>query len=247
LFWPDNLKEAESELERAQKLAPDLPHTLEYLALTHVMLGKPLEALSDAQQAVRVDPLSPINRAVLAQMLYVNNRCNEALPILDRLSALKPPLHRVVIARGLCFANEGRWSEAEQAVHDQAMHGERHATSMLGFSLARIGRRNEALQIRTKLRDLAKTNPGALFDVAVVSYGLGDTDDAIMDIDKAKTIGPFPYELLGPVFGSLRLDSRFRSILRRRGIQLAPGVVLARTPGCAPSGVIGVGSVTLCR
>ncbi len=217
-FWLIDPQLAESELNRSLKLDPHLPHTLEYLALTHTLLGKSREALIDAQRAVANDPLSPINRATLAQMLYVNGRCEEAIPILDSLSAMKPSLLRVASIRSVCYADEGRWSDLAATARKQAGSGDTGASAMLGLSLARTGRRNEALEIRTKLREIAKKNPAVSFDVAVVSFGLGDFDDAFRAIGAARDAGPFPYELMGPVFDSLRRDARFRSVVRRRAM-----------------------------
>ena len=222
IFWLIDPQFAESELNKSLKLDPHLPHTLEYLALTHALLGKTREALIDAQRAVAEDPLSPINRATLAQMLYVNGRCKEALPILDSLGELKPPLLRVASTRSICYADQGRWSDVA-ATAREADSGDTGASAMLGLSLARTGRRNEALEIRTKLRAIATRNSAVNFDVAVVSFGLGDFDDAFRAIGAASDAGPFPYELMGPVFDSFRRDARFRSVVGRRGIQRTSG------------------------
>jgi hypothetical protein len=94
--------------------------------------------------------------------------------------------------------------------------------AMLGLSLARAGKRNEALEIRSKLRGIVSTNNTTLLDVAIVSFGLGDIADALNDMSRAENIGPFPYEFMGPLFDSLHRDPRFRSIASRRGIKLAP-------------------------
>jgi DNA-binding SARP family transcriptional activator len=218
IFWLIDPQLAESELNKSLKLDPHLPHTLEYLALTHAILGKTPEALIDAQRAVAEDPLSPINRATLAQMLYVNGRCKEALPILDSLDALRPQLLRVAETRSICYADEGRWSDVA-ATAREAGSDDTGASAMLGLSLARTGRRNEALKIRTKLRAIATKNSAVNFDVAVVSFGLGDFDDAFRAIGAASDTGPFPYELMGPVFASFRQDARFRSVVGPHGIQ----------------------------
>jgi DNA-binding SARP family transcriptional activator len=230
-FWPADLRDSEKELVRAHELDRRLPHTLEYLALARTLLGKPTEALEDARQAVADDPLSPINKALLAQMLYVNGRCNEALPILDSLSAMTPALLRVPVIRSACLASEGRWTDAADAVEARAKRGDRHAMALFGFSLAMAGKKSEAIDIRSKLRGMASRNPAALFDVAIVSFALGDMDDTLASLDRANDFGPFPYELMGPLFDSLHRDARFRSIVARRGIQIPARAVLAGAPG----------------
>jgi hypothetical protein len=103
--------------------------------------------------------------------------------------------------------------------------------ALFGFSLAMAGKKSEAIDIRSKLRGMASRNPAALFDVAIVSFALGDMDDTLASLDRANDFGPFPYELMGPLFDSLHRDARFRSIVARRGIQIPARAVLAGAPG----------------
>jgi hypothetical protein len=89
----------------------------------------------------------------------------------------------------------------------------------LGFALARSGNRKEALEIRTRLLAIARENPALAEDVAVVSFGLGDWDDAFIQLNRAAGVRVLRYEMLGPTFEPLRRDPRFAPIAARLGIQ----------------------------
>jgi tetratricopeptide (TPR) repeat protein len=219
--WPVNLQLAERELKRAVALDSTVPHLNEYLALTHVFLGRRDEGLKEAYRAVAIDPLSPTARATVAGVLYTLDRCNEALPMLDSLDAVKPPLLRVAITRAACYASQQRWAEAIRSVEKQAARGDNRAMGLYGMSLARSGKRNEAIAVRSKLRELARINSAAYFDVMTVSMGLGDLDDVRVELKKAVDDGSIPYEVMGPVYSGLRSDDRMGAAIASRGIAVA--------------------------
>jgi DNA-binding SARP family transcriptional activator/Tfp pilus assembly protein PilF len=220
-YWLVDLPAAEKELQLAVALDPAVPGAQDLLALTHALMGRTADALEDARKAAAIDPLSPAARANLAEILYLADRCDEALPLLNSLSLMKPPPLRVAIARSLCFNRQHRWDDAETVVRDGAARGDIHATAMLGFSLGQSGNKPDALAMRSRLRLIARVNPVAYYDVAIVSYGLGDIDDAIANLSRAEQVGVFSYEVLGPVFAALQTDPRFKAIVSRRGISLA--------------------------
>lgn len=223
-----NLALGATELRRAIVLNPSVPKAHEYLSIIDMYRGNSTEALAEAHRAVSADPLSPTARATLAQILYVERRCDEALAILDSLQAIKPPLLRVGITRSLCYAVNHKWADAINAVQAEASRGISRAIGVLGLVLAESGNTEEALHQRVRLRALARNNPAALFDVALVSYGLGDIDDTIANLDGAERASALSYEVMGPVFDRLHNDPRFVSIMGRRGIELPSKAVASR-------------------
>jgi len=215
-----NLPLAENEFERAIALDPKTPQAREYLVLARLQLGKRSEALEDARLAVSENPLSPVARTTLAIALYGNGRCDEAIPILDSLSQLRPPLLRAVIARSLCLSSEGRWREAVDAVEPQVAGGYIRAMGVTGFAMARNGERERAFAIQKELQKITRQNPAAYFDLAVVSFGLGEMGEASSAFNNAADNGVIPWEFTGPVFEGLRQESSIRAAALRRGIRL---------------------------
>jgi len=219
--WADDLTVAEREFERALSLDPKAPQAREYLSLARLLVGKRSESISDARLAVDENPLSPAARATLGIVLYANGRCDAALPILDSLALLKPPLLRTQIARSLCLSSEGRWREAATAVEQEVSAGVIRAMGVAGFALARNGDRDAALAIQNKLRNIAQANSAAYFDVALVSYGFGQIDEASAALGLAANSGVIPWELMAPMFEPLRQTSPVKEIATRHGIRLA--------------------------
>ena len=219
-YWLVDFNLAESELERALSLNPREPHAREYLALALVFLGRPRDALNQIQRAVADDPLSPTARATLALVQYILGRCDLASRALDSLAAMKPPLLRVAVTRSLCFASHGDWANAASAVRAPADAGGVRAMGLVGFALARNGDAADALALRTKLRDIAATNPAAWFDASVVSFGLGDTDASFAELRRSVDAGILPWEVMGPVFDEWRRDPRFVEIAAAKGVRL---------------------------
>jgi DNA-binding SARP family transcriptional activator len=219
-YWRRDLNEAEKELERAVALDSSAPHALEYLAMTHAMLGKNSDAVSDARSAVGLDPLSPTARATYAQMLYVVGRCDEALPILDSVNAMKSPPLRIADARSICYDTQHRWSEAQAAVRKQAADGGVHAMALIGLALGLSGHKREALEVRSKIASISQASP-AYYELAIVNYGLGNIDDTFADLDRSLSTGAHFYELLGPVFDSLHRDPRFKALTRPQEMRVS--------------------------
>jgi tetratricopeptide (TPR) repeat protein len=218
--WPDDLDLAHRELARAAALDSALPHVYEYLALTDLLQGNQDQALSDSHLAIAIDPLSATARATLAGVLYAVGRCDMALPILDSLDAVKPPLLRVAVTRAHCYASEQRWAEANTAIEKMSARGDIRSMGLQGMALAKSGKREEAIAVRAKLREIAKQNSFAHFDIATVSLGLGDMEDVHKELQLAGSIGRFPYEVMGPLFHQFREDEPFASILAARGIHV---------------------------
>jgi len=217
-YWLIDLNKGRAELLRAIELDPHEAHAREYLALTSIMLGQPAEAVKFAQQSVDDDPLSPTNRATLALSQYVIGRCDLALPTLDSLATMKPPLLRVAGYKSLCLGTKGRWDEAAEVMRSAPGANGSHMMGFLAIALAKGGHRDEAVRIRAKLEQDAASNAGVHFDLALIDYALGDIDDAFAELRRSVDAGLLLAEVMGPVFDDFRSDPRFAAIVGQRGV-----------------------------
>lgn len=92
----------------------------------------------------------------------------------------------------------------------------------LGFALARLGRRDEAMECVHKLEQRQKEEPDTLVDADLLTVwlGLNDLDKVIYYIEQCveKRMAPIIYYIQYPFFKSVRDDPRYRAIEERIAI-----------------------------
>jgi tetratricopeptide (TPR) repeat protein len=212
-----DLRSAESHLQRAADLEPARSTFHEWLARLFVVAGRPVEALTEGQRALDLDPLSPSANAEFARALLANGHADEALAQLQKVAALRPPLLRANIIAAQCFMKKGMWPQAIALLRPQPGRASPMAFAHLGYALARTGKRDEALRIRATLIDRWQHDVGGELEVALVSDGLGDLDQAFAWLDRAIGSGSVNVDGTELLLDDLRGDPRFARIRQRFG------------------------------
>jgi len=106
--------------------------------------------------------------------------------------------------------------------------------AMLAYSLARLGRRQEALDLQEKLRQLARTRDIASANEAIMFAGFEDWDATLIALQRAVErrdnglVFLTPANLrFSPVWDPIRSDPRFQELLAR----VRPGGWLPQSAG----------------
>jgi len=185
----------------------------------HIWAGRPREALAEALRALEVQPLSPYAHENVAQALFANRRVDEALDQLERIEAVRPPLRSAVTLMGQCYAHKRMWTEALAALRPQAEEAGPRALSLLGYTLARAGQREEASRILAALLALQQKGEVGAFEVAVVYAGLDEHDQAFAWLDRAVEDQSLRVQIVQPTFEDLHGDPRFARLKVRLGLQ----------------------------
>jgi TolB-like protein/DNA-binding SARP family transcriptional activator len=214
-----DLASAESELKRAVALEPTTARFHEFLVQLYVLTQRPAEALVEARRALELDPLSPTANAELAHALLASDRCDEALAQLENLRSLRPPLLRASTIAAQCYARKRMWPEAIAELQRVSVNAGSRGQALLGYTLARAGRTEEARRILITLLDRSRRINGGTFEVALVYVGLGDNDQAFAWLDKAVDDRSLVFDWLPIVVDNLRPDPRFDRLRRRIGLQ----------------------------
>jgi TolB-like protein/DNA-binding SARP family transcriptional activator/Flp pilus assembly protein TadD len=220
LITAGKLVSAERHLLRAVDLEPQRALTHEWLVTLRIWQEWPAEALGHARHALELEPLSPTANAELARALLFNDRCDEAIAQLEKLTALQPPLLRVAPLLAQCYARQQRWQEAASVLRPQAQHGERTVLVQLAWIDARSGTGREARRLLQHFHEQYRTGAGGAFDIAVLYAGLGNDDQALEWLHRAaaeqsliQDVGnPFSAMIMGPHFADLRRDQRFAGV-----------------------------------
>ncbi|HEV8196859.1 MAG TPA: tetratricopeptide repeat protein, partial [Gemmatimonadales bacterium] len=219
-----DLAAAEASLRRATVLDPGVALYREWLVKVYIWSGRAQEALTEAEGAVRLAPLSPSATAELARALLANGRCDEALSQLRKLAGLEPPLARVPALTAQCYIQKRMWGEAIAAVRPQAEQGTVLALGTFGYALARAGQREEATRVLNSMLEREHHGGGLSLQIALVYLGLGDLDRAVPFLESAGETALLSgmaeqAALAASLLDSLRGDARIARLRRRLGLQ----------------------------
>jgi hypothetical protein len=92
----------------------------------------------------------------------------------------------------------------------------------VGYGYATLGRRAEAAAVLRELEEQSRRRSVPPYDLAVIHAGLGQTDEALLWLDKSLAMHDPESMILpaDPRLDSLRRDPRFVALLRRMGLPL---------------------------
>jgi adenylate cyclase len=181
--------------------------------------GRPVEALPLAEQARRLDPVSPNARTTLGTVLFLARDFDGAMREFEEALDLD---ENFVLARallGLTYVSKGMPDRAVAEVQTaRALSTRPDIIAFHGYILARAGHKREALKDLDDLHRLAR-GPSP-FLVALVYTGLEDNDHAFEWLAKAveKRAWEMPALKASPLFDRLRSDPRFPVLLDRIGL-----------------------------
>lgn len=208
---------AKREIERAIALDPKSAVNFLLLSSLHLWAGRSDEALTVARRALEIEPLSPYVHAQVADALFANRRCDEALAQVSRIGSLRPSLRRIAAVSGLCHAEKRQWRDAIGALRPHA--GDPLIAAFLGHTLARAGHKEEAERILADLLARRQRTGAGAFEVAIVYAGLGELDEAFAWLDRSVEDYSLKVQIMAPTFDALHRDPRFERLSRRLGLQ----------------------------
>jgi serine/threonine-protein kinase len=225
LDW--DLDGAEAEFNRAVAIDPNSTPSNYFIAALHAARGNRDKALAYLQRTSRIDPASLWVSNFACELYRYFGLYDEAITAGERALQLDPTFaHYGEPALAALYREMGRFDDAI-ALYEKA----REFTGRPGFGLAityaRMNRRKEALQTLEAAITGWGYRPGDA--IAHVHVTLGGYDDAIRELERACEQRSSSLHGVGiaPEFVPLRSDKRFRSILRRIGLE--PEKVFAAT------------------
>ncbi len=213
---------SEREYLRAIELNPNYPTTYHWYSRLLRTMGRYREALVQIKKAQDADPLSmPIAENVV-QNLTENGELDAALAQSKRNIELDPNHWSTYDRMAAVYFAKGQKEEGFAAASKSVELVGRtpFVLGFWGYSLAVVGKRDEALAVIKELeaKYAAKEIDG--FRIASVYIGLGDNDKAFEWLEKDfQTRRPGLIELrLEYEFKALREDPRFKDLMKRMGL-----------------------------
>jgi TolB-like protein/DNA-binding winged helix-turn-helix (wHTH) protein/Flp pilus assembly protein TadD len=216
--WP----EVERHYRRALALDPNDVTNLSLYAFHLAYTGRPNDGLPMAEQACRLDPVSPNARTTLGTVLQLARRPDDALRQFEEALELDANFAFAHALSGMAYTSKGMSDRAIAAVQkardlDSARPD---IVAFQGYILARAGRTDAALKSLEDLRRLTHPRQPSPFQVALIYVGLDDTDRAVEWLEKAIETRAWESPMIkaNPIFDKIRLDPRFPALLRRIGL-----------------------------
>jgi TolB-like protein/Flp pilus assembly protein TadD len=225
---------AEAEFRQAIRLDPTYATAHHWYAMTLLApFGRLDEALEEILTAQSLNPVSAIIARDVAVIYYYRRDFGAALDQCDHTISLNPHFSAAFWTLGLIQEQRRDYEEAA-AAFQRAIHLSPESPRMqgaLGRLYAISGRRRQSLEILKDLQSRAATRYVSPFELGLIHFALGHTEEAFGYFDKA--FHDRCFELLAinvdPRFDILREDPRFVAIASRLG--LSPVETHSRTEG----------------
>jgi TolB-like protein/DNA-binding winged helix-turn-helix (wHTH) protein/tetratricopeptide (TPR) repeat protein len=211
---------AEREYTRAIELNPGYATAHHWYAWHLITMGRNTEGILALRKAERLDPLSLIISADIADALCIAHQYDDAVRQSRKALAMDPNF-------AVGHYQLGQALEQQQ-LHDEAIAAFQKAIELSGHSaafdsnLAYVyavsGRTEAALSIAKTLRTEHEQDSSANASIALIYVGLGDHDQAMVWLNRAYEARFNPSILLRPAWDPLRADPRYKDLMHRIGL-----------------------------
>lgn len=215
--WEDGYQ----ALKRAKQVSPGSIAANRLLSFYYVIKGERELAVQTMEEAVKSDPLSAIMSHTLANVYLFGERYDDAIRQAEKILSINPRMRSSIEIKAWATGMKGDWQAALQyfeEVHRLTNHPLKGLMG-LGFALAKLGRRDEAMDCVAKLEQRQREEPDTLVDADLLTIwlGLDDLDKVIYYIEQCveKRMAPIIYYIQYPFFKSVRDDPRYRAIAER--------------------------------
>lgn len=208
---------AEEGYQRALKINPDYAVAHQWYANLLSITGRHEDAIREAHEARRCDPLSVGTTGFVGYTLYRARRFDQALAECRRTVEFHntAPIAAWFLALVLLAMERAEEAEAHLEHTLERSHGAGMHAALLAFARARTGRREEAHATLRTLEEAAKQRYVSPVDVATVHLGLGERGQAADLLERAIAERVMrATELPMPLYDEVRDDPRLAEFAR---------------------------------
>jgi serine/threonine-protein kinase len=215
--------EAEKEFKRAIELNPNYATAHQWYSAYLAAMGRNSEAVAEARRAHELEPFSLPMGADLVRHLFYARQYDEAITECRKLLEMDQNAARAHIELGQVLEQQGKLEEAIAEFQRAVTLSENSVSSItaLGHAYALSGKKADALKVVKRLEELSKQHYVSPYHTAVIYAGLGDKEQAIAWLEKARDerFNWIPFIQVDPVFDNLRSEPSFADLLRSIGLQ----------------------------
>jgi TolB-like protein/Tfp pilus assembly protein PilF len=216
-----NWAEAEASYREALRLNSNYAIAHQWYANLLSTLNRHGEAIAEAEEARRIDPLSPPITGFVGFTYFRARRYEEAAREAEKAVEMSPRLPIVNWFLGQIYAQRRQFDRALEVLSSAAAesHGGAMYVAMLGHVYGRAGNRAAALDALKQLDSLARDRYVSPLDFSIVHVGLGDVESALAWLERAIDERVMRVtELHTATFDALRDQPRFQELAARAGL-----------------------------
>jgi TolB-like protein/Tfp pilus assembly protein PilF len=222
-YYERDRQGAELEFRRAIQLNPSYAQARHWFALALTAMGKPADALSEAEAAQQLDPLSPSIKSATGIVYFMDGRYAEALAQCDDALTIDPtfvPAHKV--KRWIYFAM--RDLDNARASFDKELAYSNGSRDDAGWKIIDLQMRAQLGQTTSKeiatvaaAKEIISNPFFFAFEVALAFNAVGDTQRALDWIERAEASGNHSFNFLAvdPRVSNLHSEPRFQRLLTK--------------------------------
>ena len=221
-YYGWNWRESEREFQQAVALNPNYEVSESWYSLLLAATGRLDEALSLAEHAKEIDPLSPETNVVLGRVFYSRRQYEKADEVFRSVIDLNPSFARAHVRLGATYIMQRDFSDS---IHEfetaRKLSGpDPYLDGLIGCAQALSGNIAAANTIRDGLISRSRTEYVPAYSIALVYIGLRNRDAALNWLEKAYQDRStyMVYAKTDPLLDPLRSDPRFISLLRRMAL-----------------------------
>jgi eukaryotic-like serine/threonine-protein kinase len=208
--WP----EAEAGFLKAIERNPDYapPH---YWYSNLLIIRKNFKkAMSEAEKARELDPLSPNSEINIARISYYARQNDQAIQILNKTLENDSTNKNAAYLLGLTYMQKGLYNEAITIFEKFYQNDKIYFAAQLGYAYGKTNRKAEALRILGELEELSKQNIIPPQEMAIIHLGLGNKDKAfeLFNLSCRERFPSLPFLLMEPFFDDERSTPPFKEL-----------------------------------
>jgi adenylate cyclase len=220
LNFLDEFKEAVAEAEKAIQLNPNSPEAYFTLGFAHATAGRVEQSLSYFRKALELDPLSVQKARVLANVLGMMGKSEEARIMLGKMLRIYPENPTVFLSIAETYIFDKDYAKAQEYI-DRGQALNPVETLLLlnqGLVYAFTQRPEQARAMLRKLESLQRETP-LTYSQIFIHTALGEIDEAFKALSKASETHVWPFTIkTHPLFEDLRKDPRFADFCKKMSI-----------------------------
>jgi TolB-like protein/DNA-binding winged helix-turn-helix (wHTH) protein/Tfp pilus assembly protein PilF len=218
---------ADQEFQRAIALAPGLsePHLMysKYLAA----MGRSTEAMTEAQRAVDLNPLSISALGAAALTAFFGGQSDQAIAEGGKILELDPNDPSAYLDMSVGHFQKGMYQEALQEVEKGIIlsHRDPFFLSIAAFARGRLGQMEQAAKLVDEMRADSKSGAVDPYFFAIAFVGMGKQKEAIDALEEGyKAHDAYIVGLkCDPLLRPLHSDPRFQDLVRRMNFPAVTG------------------------